>query len=588
MLVLLLLLVATPAPSPSPSPGATRQETVVVTASAVPVAFSSLARTVDVVSGERAEALAVASVPDVLRLSAAADVRARGERGVQADVSLRGASFGQTLVLLDGFRLNDPQTGHHNADLPVGPDEVERLEVLLGPGSALHGADAFGGTVNVVTRPPRKGLRGSLSAGSFDLVAGSLSGGFERGGARVAVSGSASRSSGFALERGFETFQGSARAELGPSTRLLLAHVDKDFGAAGFYGPAPSHERTRQTLATASRSFSARGWSGRVDGGYRSHGDRFLYDASRPAAFASRHRTHAASLRSVGTRGGPASRLSLGVEGGGEWIRSSALGDHGHGHAAAFGEGERTLGRATLQAGLRLDAYGRFGAAWSPSLAAAARLTNRLRWRASAGRAFRVPTFTEISYVDPNHRASPDLGPESAWAAETTLEATAGTSATASLTAFARRERDVIDWVRATAAEPWRTTNVRAVDVSGVEARASWAPGPGARLDVAWVWLDSRPEELPLLSKYVSDFARHSLSLSGSTPLLAGLELGPRLSWKRRSDGRSAWLVDARLARQLGRARLHVDVANALDVDHQEIRGVDMPGRSLEVGLSWR
>ena len=88
----------------------------------------------------------------MLRLASSVDVRARGERGVQSDFAVRGASFGQVLVLVDGVRLNDAQSGHHNGDIPVPLDAVERIEVLYGPASSLFGADAFGGTVNVITR----------------------------------------------------------------------------------------------------------------------------------------------------------------------------------------------------------------------------------------------------------------------------------------------------------------------------------------------------------------------------------------------------------------------------------------------------
>src|SRR5918993_108783 len=96
--------------------------------------------------------LLVNSIADVLRLTGSVDVRARGERGVQTDFAIRGANFGQMLVLVDGVRLNDAQSGHHNGDIPVAVNEVERIEILHGPGSALFGADAFGGAVNIITR----------------------------------------------------------------------------------------------------------------------------------------------------------------------------------------------------------------------------------------------------------------------------------------------------------------------------------------------------------------------------------------------------------------------------------------------------
>src|SRR6185436_14184725 len=114
--------------------------------------------------------LPVRSVADVLRLAASVDVRARGGAGVQSDFAVRGASFGQMLVLVDGVRLNDAQSGHHNGDIPVTVEDIERIEILHGPGSSLFGADAFGGTVNVITRREVTPASAVLETGSYGLV----------------------------------------------------------------------------------------------------------------------------------------------------------------------------------------------------------------------------------------------------------------------------------------------------------------------------------------------------------------------------------------------------------------------------------
>src|SRR5688572_15282312 len=147
------------------------RQTVVVTAAAVPVELGSVTRTLSIITREEIAELPVHSVADVLRLVASVDVRARGIRGVQTDFAVRGANFGQMLVLVDGVRLNDAQSGHHNGDIPVPLDAVERIEILYGPGSSLFGADAFGGTVNVITRKGVLPASAVVEAGSFGLVA---------------------------------------------------------------------------------------------------------------------------------------------------------------------------------------------------------------------------------------------------------------------------------------------------------------------------------------------------------------------------------------------------------------------------------
>jgi iron complex outermembrane receptor protein len=109
-------------------------EEVVVTAAATPVQLGTVTRTLTVITREQIAQLPAHSIADVLRLVGAVDVRARGERGAQTDFAIRGANFGQMLVLVDGIRLNDAQSGHHNGDIPVPLDAIERIEVLHGPG----------------------------------------------------------------------------------------------------------------------------------------------------------------------------------------------------------------------------------------------------------------------------------------------------------------------------------------------------------------------------------------------------------------------------------------------------------------------
>src|SRR2546428_3279037 len=121
------------------------KQSSVVTAADTPVALGSVTRTLTVITREQIAQLPVRSIADVLRLASSVDVRARGERGVQTDFAVRGANFGQMLVLVDGVRLNDAQSGHHNGDIPVPLDAADRIEVLHGPGSSPFAAAPVAG-----------------------------------------------------------------------------------------------------------------------------------------------------------------------------------------------------------------------------------------------------------------------------------------------------------------------------------------------------------------------------------------------------------------------------------------------------------
>ncbi|MGH9309703.1 MAG: TonB-dependent receptor plug domain-containing protein, partial [Vicinamibacterales bacterium] len=277
-------------------------------------------------------------------------------------------------------------------------------------------------------------------------------------------------------------------------------------------------------------------------------------------------------------------RTSIGAEAGMDWVRSNNLGDRDFGRAGAFIELQRALGeKTTIHPALRYDRYSSFGGSWSPSLAAVVTLRPGLRARGSVGRAFRVPTFTERYYRDPAHLARAELAPERAWGLEGGVDWTAA-GWTGGVTPFLRREDDVIDWVRSSTEEQWRTANIRDVRTHGIELTVARATRNGfVRLEYTWV--RSHAPSLTLLSKYVADYAPHSFAASGTRRLPGAVWLGLRADCKAKNDGRSYCGVDAGVSRALGRLELFVEVSNLFDVDYQEIPSVDMPPRWVLAGL---
>ena len=132
-------------------PSYTMKEEIVVTANRVPRVFSDISRSIVLIDRDDIEKAPVSSIQELLEYAAGIDLRQQGTGGIRADLFIRGASFEQTLVLLDGVKLIDPQTGHHNLDLPVALADVERIEVLKGQGSSIYGPNAFGGIINIIT-----------------------------------------------------------------------------------------------------------------------------------------------------------------------------------------------------------------------------------------------------------------------------------------------------------------------------------------------------------------------------------------------------------------------------------------------------
>ena len=280
-------------------------------------------------------------------------------------------------------------------------------------------------------------------------------------------------------------------------------------------------------------------------------------------------------------------RATIGGETGGDWIRSSNLGDHSFGRGSGFVELQQRVGeRLIVYPGLRYDRYSRFGDSWSPSAAARYVIRSGLSLRGSAGHAFRVPTFTELYYRDPNHLANSNLTPEQGWSAEAGADWIPAARVMARGSVFIRRDRDVIDWIRVSTTERWRTTNVRRVAGSGVELGIRHLIGTAGWIDVQYTYLQTSASALDgMLSKYVLDFAPHNAAVSGAVRLPLAFDVSMRFATTQRNDGRAYEVVDLRLSRPFRRASFFVDAANLFDERYQEIVGVAMPGRWISGGV---
>lgn len=581
------LLLAWTVPAAAQSAGPPQIATnIVVTATLAPADADALGRPVVVLLRRDLDALGVTTLVDALRLLPGLDVRARGPYGVQTDLAIRGATFGQSLVMIDGFRLNDSQSGHHNAELPVPVTGVERIEVVAGAGSAVHGADALGGVVNVITRTdPHVAMDAAF--GQHGYAAGQVSLGGRWLPAGWTLSGWGARSGGFTFDRDFAQGGAALQMTLRPALVADVRHQRRAFGANGFYGASPSKEWTDQTLGTLRWRTTRSSWVVETRGLYRNHGDHFRWDIARPGFAENRHRTDAVEGRVIADRALGRHRVTLGGGAAGDWIDSSNLGMHHDARVYGFGEVQSTVGeRLALQAAARVDRYDRFGSAMTPSVAGSLRVANGVRLRGAISRAFRVPTFTELYYRDPAHQAQSSLRPERSWSADLGVDWARGRWSGA-ISPFLRWDGDIIDWVRDTPAELWQTTNVRDVRTAGFETHVVVRLARGlVRGQYTALSVDA-PRPLRL-SKYLLEYARHAAGVSLAWPLTARVTVSSHLDHRRRVGSAPYTLVALRVTHRLRRAELFIDGSNLLDTQYVEIPGVAMPGRWITAGLAIR
>jgi iron complex outermembrane receptor protein len=594
MAFLTSLALQTGAQAPVPAPAQTAQadsptvaETVIVTASIAPESPDQVARTVHVLTRQDLDLLGLRSIIDALRLTPEVDPRARGPMDVQTDFSIRGSTFGQNLVLVDGVRVNDTQSGHHDGEIPMAAIGIDRIEVLSGGDSAVYGADALGGAINVISRsdPHADAL---FEGGQFGFVRGEASASGLGLPTNWAATGWGSHSSGFTDDRQFTIGGGALRGSPRPGLIVDVRHQRRAFGAAGFYGNAPSQEWTDQTLGSVTWTQTNGAWVTTVRGAFRNHGDHFIFTIDNPSLSESRHRTNSADVTaSVERETASGAHLTFGTVAGGDWIRSTNLGDRNYGRASAYAEAIVPVApKTTVQAGLRVDDYSTFGASWNPSAAISTWVSPHVKLRASAAHAFRVPTFTELYYHDPATLGTPTLAPEHGWTVDGGADVVAGPW-TVGVSPFVRWDRDVIDFVKAQPADLFTATNVRDVTSKGAEAdlQRRWRQ---AVFRVYYAGLSVDAPSLTLISRYVLEYARHSSGGSIATPIGHGVNLAVNVDHRHRLDGQSYDLVSAKIGKTFSRGEIYLSGSNLLNDTYHEIAGVAMPGRWLMLGVAIR
>jgi iron complex outermembrane receptor protein len=280
-------------------------------------------------------------------------------------------------------------------------------------------------------------------------------------------------------------------------------------------------------------------------------------------------------------------RVYYGVEGYRDSIASNNLGRHERARGAAYvGVDARALHRFSLNAGVRDEVYGSFNHELSPMVSGGFWLNGRIKVRASMSRAFRLPTYTDLYYHDPSNVGSPDLRPEKAWSYEGGIDWNHSGRFRAELTVFQRRERDGIDYVRATAVDVWRATNFQRLRFTGVEAGLTTRIANEHRIDVRYTDLHGAQTLLTgLESKYAFNYPIHSGLVSVHSVWGGQLMTRVRAGVLERFGRNPYGVVDLYAARATGNWRPFAQITNLTDTAFEEILGVAMPGRGFLAGI---
>ena len=450
---------------------------IVVTAARVPLELASVARTVDVLQSTDLLRIPARSIQDALVFVPGVDLRSRGPYGAQSDVSIRGGSYEQTTVLLNGMRLTDPQTGHHQLNLPLAPLDIDRIEIVKGGASRLFGPGAMDGVVNIVTRTATtSSVLGSVVGGDFGFVEGRFSASLVSNNVHNMISAQRVQHNGYRQSTDLSMTSAlitGGLTEGATTVSWLGGWVDKSFGAGLFYSPRfpDAWERTVTWLAGARVSAPiSESWSTIITGLYRRNSDEFLLKRSDPAFYRNTHATNTATVTALATTSFSIATITLGAEAGIDNIVSSNLGDHDRARGGLSVEFRANLSEdISATAGYNLMAFSDRSPGYGYGLDVQWRPSNEHRLFITLNRSYRIPTYTELYYRDPTTIGNAALQPEYALSGEIGGGLMIG-SLDVRLSAFMRDGRSLIDYVERDTGVIYVADNIESVNIRGIEA----------------------------------------------------------------------------------------------------------------------
>ncbi len=606
-----------------------------VSAQRTPAMYSQVARIISVIESKEIEAAPVQNFQDLLEYIAGVDVRQRGAEGVQADISIRGGTFDQMLILLNGINITDPQTGHHNLNLPVSLNQVERIEILEGPAARVYGPNAFSGAINIVTKTS---VQNSVSAdatyGSFNYFDTDLAATVKTGRIHHSLAANYKKSDGYIDNTDFKNatlfYSNFFETEKGKFT-FQAGASDKGFGANSFYTPKyPNQYEATKTFFTSAlwKSSSKMHFTPAVY--YRRNQDRFELFRDNPASWYTTHNYHLTNVYGANANSWfrwKWGKTAFGAEFRSENILSNVLGEEMDTPKKVPGEdAEFTKAKSrntwsgffehniyvndwTFSGGLLANKISETNFGWNvfPGVEISYNLVENLKAFSSFNTSLRMPTFTDLYYVGPTNIGNPDLKPEKSATIEGGLKLN-GKFIQGHAVVFYRQGKDIIDWVKNSDDEKWQPQNLTQVNSLGtefqVQIKLQEKLGKNFPEDINLSYFNNNlsKENKDIISNYVLDNLKHKIVFGVSQNVTKNLNLNLKLVYQDREGTYTAFengnwgneveykpfvLMDGKVNYTLKNITFFVSASNLLDKKYYDIGNVIQPGRGIKSGISW-
>ena len=554
--------------------------------------FKGTTQFIQIISSKTLSEAPVTNFDDILQQLGGFDLRQRGVFGMQADLSIRGGSFNQNLIMINGIPVNDPQTGHNNLDLALSPGDISKIEVVQGPSGRWFGPNAFSGAINIITKKPvGNSMDFNLSGGQYGLFSAFLAGNYRTGKIQNHTSAMIRRSDGYRWDTDFKNYgfyHQSAYSHDNTVAALQLAYQDKAYGAYGFYAAQfpDQFEHTRSFFSSLNlntgkkvrfhgqlswkRLFDrfelfrqGKGWFEKQGGWYVMGSDSAGFHT--PVGFfpytgPNFHRTDVINgdlgLKFQSKLG----KTSAGFDVSNEHILSNVLGlpmndtifstvmnggyyDHSANRTNFNLNFNQYYSKNNFSVSLGTSVYynNQYGALWSPGLDLGYFINRNLKSFVSVNQAIRIPTFTDLYYDSPGYTPNPNLKPEKVLGMEAGVKYFSKNIVT-TISVFDRMGRNLIDWVKTDPQANWESKNLTQLNTYGLALSAVYQNDHPQQkfiqsIRVNYTYLQSNKSSAGFISAYTLDYLRHDFTVFIQHKILKKLSAGWTFSVQKRNGG---------------------------------------------------
>ena len=570
---------------------------VVVSTTKLEIPFSKNFRTVKIISSDYIKNSPATNVSDLLQEITGIDVRRRGVGGVQGDLYIRGGGFDQTLLLVDGMKMDDAQTGHHTLNMILPLYLIERIEVIKGPAARIFGQNAFNGAINIVTKEikgEKKQIDLSLkeiSYGSFEQKNISAVTKIITNKANSLISFSNNTSDGYRHNTDYKRNNYFVKTSFNLKSSpidVIASFTENKFGANGFYA-SPSateqYEETQASLLGVSTTINSEKLSIKPRLYWRRGQDEYIYIRDNPSVYRNLHKTNKVSAELSGSYFSNSGVTGFGIDLSTVNISSNNLGKHDRTTVNLFVDHTFKLfdEKLVLSPGIAVSYFSDMSFHSFPGIDLGYNINSNFKLYSNIGKTFRIPTYTDLYYSDRTTIGNENLNPESATSTELGFKYNTS-NFKISGAFFNRKAKNIIDYVKENENDLWNAVNIGSLKTTGFELDFRYNFQNQNYLNLGYTNIKDNNYVTNInFSKYSLNSLKHHFTSKLNLNYIRNVNHSFVYKYAERSDKSNYNVLDSKIMYKKG---LFIYVNNILDEVYSETNLVPMPGTSFLVGIS--